>query len=226
MLPRRPANIQIRLRLGRALGRAIPLPPAVLAVIERARRNRLDIRDLDAVKGLQLGREGITVPQSGDIKRLDAERIARRDDPVPGGQHEGEHAVQPADPARLAGAEQMQDGLAVARRLESAFAEDRPQVLMIVDLAVRHQQIVRLVDRLLPVLRPDDRQPAMRHHGLCSRQARHLDGIRPPMRDLPDHPVGEGFISGIPETDETTHDVPPGRRVRALAVCRSYVRKA
>ena len=103
-------------------------------------------------------------------KGLDAERIARRDDALGRRQHEREHAVQPRDPARLCGAEQMQDGLAVALRREGGLAQDRAQVGVVVDLAIGHQHVVGAVDRLHAVLGADDREPAMRHQGRHARQ--------------------------------------------------------
>ena len=89
--------------------------------------------------------------------------------------------------------------LAVARGLERALAQDRAQILVVVDLAIGDQEITGLVDGLPTVLRPDDREAAMGHDDRRARQAGDLDRIGAAMGDLVDHARGERFVSDIPK---------------------------
>ncbi len=155
---RRAFDVRTGFRRGRALRCAVPLPPAVAAVLKRAGWDRLDLVDLHAIERLQFRSEGIAAADMRDIERLDPQGIARRDDPAPGRQNEGEHPVKLADPPAFAGPEQMQDGFTVAGCLEHARAKDRAQIGMVVDLPIDDQQIVRLMDRLRAIMRPDDRR--------------------------------------------------------------------
>ena len=157
------------------------------------------------VECLQLGREGEPVLEPRHEQGLDAERIACRDDALGRRQHEREHAVQPRDPARLRGAVQVQDGLAVALRREGGLAQDRAQVGVVVDLAIGHQHVVGAVDRLHAVVGADDREPAMRHQGRHAGRPADLHVVRAAMRDLRDHAARKLGLVDLPEADKSAH---------------------
>lgn len=103
----------------------------------------------------------------------------------------------------------MQDCLAVTGGFKSTFAEDRANIPVIVDLAIGDQEVIRLVNRLCPVFRPDDRQAAMRHDHRCPGKPRDLNCVRPAMGDLADHPVCKCFVTDIPEADKSANNSIP-----------------
>ena len=200
------------LELGGAVGHAEPAPYAVGAVEQRAGRDRLDRGEAEAVERLELGGEREPAALPCEVERLNAERVARRDHPLGRREHEGEHAVEPRNPARRGRAEQMQDGLAVALRREPLRAECRPQIGVIVNLAVGDQHVVAPHDRLRSRLRTDDRKPAMRHHRGHARQLYDLQLVRPAMGDLLHHPPRERGIPRPPQAHEAAHAEPPSPR--------------
>ena len=198
-----------RLEIGRAVWHAEPAAQAVAAVEQRARRQGLGFRQTQAVERLELRGERHAAAQPRHVERLDAERIARRDHALRRRQDEGEHAVEPVDPARLGGAEQVEDGLAVALGREEALAQDAAQRGIVVDLAIGDQDVVAVPDRLRAGLGADDREPAVRHHRRHRGELRDLQFVRSAMGDLVDHAPGERRIAGLPQTYETAHADPP-----------------
>jgi hypothetical protein len=89
-------------------------------------------------------------------------------------------------------------GLAVALGLKRAFTENRTQVGVIVNLPVRNEEIVGVVDRLGTVLRADNRQATVRHDRGYVRRTYHIDFIRPAVGDFVDHSLGKGCIVNLP----------------------------
>ena len=148
-----------------------------------------------------------------EVERLDAERVARRD-----------HAVR-ASPARrrtCRRAARSQRGAHVRNRCrmvsvslcvaKRSAPELRPQLGVVVDLAVGDQHMLAAHDRLRSRLRADDREPAMRHHRGHARQLYDPQLVRPAMGDLLDHPPRERGIPRPPQAYEAAHAEPPSPR--------------
>ena len=115
---------------------AVPLAASIDTVVQDARSDLFDFRDVDIVECLQLRCEDNAATQARLVQRLDAERVTSGNHPLRRHEDECEHSVQPGNPPRLVRPEKVQDGLAVAVGLESTLSENCPQFGMVVNLAI------------------------------------------------------------------------------------------
>ena len=99
----------------------------------------------------------------------------------------------------------MQDGLAVALGFEGALAQNRPQVGVVVDLAVGHEHVFVVGDGLGSVLGSNNRETAMGHHDGRIRCSTHAHVVGTAMGDPVDHPMREIEVVDLPKADIAAH---------------------
>src|SRR5881396_2603272 len=154
-------------------------------------QNRLDLR-----------REQELVPRERVVQRLDAEPIAREEQPPPGPipEREGEHAIQALDAALAIVFVRVHDRLGVAARPVAVAPrlEARAQRGVVVDLAVVDDPdgLVLVGHGLVTARHVDDRQPAMAESDRPVEQQ--ALAVRPAMAEHVAHPFETRFVLGLP----------------------------
>ena len=116
----------------------------------------------DGGEALEFGGEGQPAVDCGDVKRLDSERIARRQEiaAVQIDQNEGEHAAQALQPRLALAGEQRKQHLGVGLGLEGVIGEGAAQIAVIIDFTVEDQPQPAgvIAKRQSNALGPDDGQ--------------------------------------------------------------------
>ena len=137
-------------------------------------------REAPGQQGLRLRGEGKTAAsQLGVVERLDAEGVARQDQP-PGlriMQRDRPHPTQRRREAGAVAAVEVQRRFAIRPGREGCAGQRRAQIGIIVDLAIGDQGgPARLAQRLIAGLEIDDREPVMRHRNRVLAVAAHAVG--------------------------------------------------
>ncbi len=140
-----------------------------------------------------LRREGEALRGLDVIERLDAERIARQDEPPRRRivQRQRIHAAQPAGEIEPVAAIEMQRQLAIRLGRERRVRQRRPQLDVIVDLGIGDERrTAGLVERLVAGREIDDGEPRLHHADIA--RAIMPGAVGPAMKERRLHRLEDG----------------------------------